>query len=93
MPPEATLVEEGSEFCVSPWVVGWLHSVAPAKPPARPEKAEGPPLSVPVLDPMLTPTVPPLVEPVALQKTFATICEGVIPTTGTLALEYATAGM
>lgn len=94
---EATLVEEGSEFCASPWETVWLLNVALVKPPARLGKAEGPPPSVPVLGPIPTPIVPAPVEPVALQKTFATICEGVIPTTGMLALGYAmllaTAGM
>lgn len=94
---EATLVVEAGEFCPSPWEAGWLLNVALVKPPARPGNVEEPPPSVPVLGPIPTPIVPPPVEPVALQKTFATICEGVMPTTGTLALGYvmllATAGM
>lgn len=85
---EATLVVEGSEFCASPWEAGWLVNAELAKFPARLGKAEEPPPSVLVLDPMPTPIVLPPAEPVALQKTFATICEGVIPTTGMLALGY-----
>lgn len=90
---EAAEVVEVSEFCASPWEAGWLLNVALAKPPARLGKPEGPPQCAPVLGPI----APPPEEPVALQKTFATICEGVIPTTGMLALGYvmllATAGM
>lgn len=85
---EPTLVLEGGEFCASPWEADWLVNVALAKPPARLGKAEEPPQSVLVLEPIPTPIVPPPEEPVALQKTFATICEGVIPTTGMLALGY-----
>lgn len=43
---------------------------------------------VPTLGPTPPEPMPPPDEPVAVQKTLATICEGVMPTTGTLALGY-----
>lgn len=51
----------------------WCGPTAPSDPTLCPPVAE--PIALPVPD-----------EPVAVQKTLATICDGVMPTTGTLAL-------
>lgn len=48
-----------------------------------PTVPSAPTLAPPPTEPMAP---PPADEPVAVQKTLATICDGVMPTTGTLAL-------
>lgn len=81
------VVVDGKEFCGWPLTVGGEANVVVGKPPGRVGNPEcWPPTSIPVLGPIPTPIATPLPVPAALQNTFATICEGVMPTTGTLAL-------
>lgn len=82
------VVVDGKELCRWPLTVGGDGNVVIGKPPDRVGKADcWPPPSIPVFGPIPIPiATPPPPVPAAVQNTLATICDGVMPTTGTLAL-------
>lgn len=78
-------VVEGKELCRCPLTTVGDANVVVGKPPGRVGKAE---CWVPHRAPIPTPIAAPPPVPAAVQNTLATICDGVMPTTGTLALGY-----
>lgn len=74
------VVVEGKELCRWPLAVNMVFG----KPPGKVGKVE----CWPVLGPIPTPIADPPPVPAAVQNALATICDGVMPTTGTLALGY-----
>lgn len=83
------VVVAGKELCRCPLTAVGEANVVFGKPPGRVGKAGcWVPHSAPAFGPIPTPIAAPPPVPAAVQNTFATICDGVMPTTGTLALGY-----